>query len=272
MQTEAMTTEGVTDSRTLAEVIDAELRARADPTRAEKEKAYLKSALTHYGVSVPDTRAVVTDVMRGIDFDHDAVVGLATELWSGPVGERPSAAVRQLRSVPIYERRSAAVMVLVRGKGHLSGADADLIEAFIREAGTWALVDPLAGDLAGPLADASGERDQVLERWAVDEDFWVRRAALLAHLRPLRVGAGDFERFSRFADAMLEEREFFIRKAIGWVLRDTAKKRPDLIFEWLLPRAHRASGVTVREALRPLSPDQQTAIRSTHQSGRSSHA
>lgn len=95
----------------------------------------------------------------------------------------------------------------------------------------------------------------------------LRRSALLAHLRPLRAGDGDFDRFSRFADVMLQEREFFIRKAIGWVLRDTAKKRPDLVFEWLQPRAHRASGVTIREAIRPLSPEQQAAIRAANRTG-----
>jgi len=53
---------------------------------------------------------------------------------------------------------------------------------------------------------------------------------------------------------MLEEKEFFIRKAIGWVLRDTGRKRPDLVYAWLLPRAGRASGVTLTEAVKPLSP------------------
>jgi 3-methyladenine DNA glycosylase AlkD len=53
---------------------------------------------------------------------------------------------------------------------------------------------------------------------------------------------------------MLAEKEFFIRKAIGWVLRETAKKRPDLVADWLAPRVHRASGVTVREAVKPLPP------------------
>ena len=71
---------------------------------------------------------------------------------------------------------------------------------------------------------------------------------------------GDFERFSRYADAMLEEKEFFIRKAIGWVLRETAKKRPQMVYEWVLPRARRASGVTWREAIKPLSERQRAAI------------
>ncbi len=59
---------------------------------------------------------------------------------------------------------------------------------------------------------------------------------------------------------MLEEREFFIRKAIGWILRDTGRRRPDLVYEWLLPRAPRASGVTIREAVKYLAPDQRDAV------------
>ena len=53
---------------------------------------------------------------------------------------------------------------------------------------------------------------------------------------------------------MLAEREFFIRKAIGWVLRDTGRRRPGLVAGWLAPRVHLASGVTVREAVKPLPP------------------
>jgi 3-methyladenine DNA glycosylase AlkD len=54
---------------------------------------------------------------------------------------------------------------------------------------------------------------------------------------------------------MLAEKEFFIRKAIGWILRETAKRRPELVVGWLAPRTHRASGVTMREAVKPLPAD-----------------
>jgi len=99
-----------------------------------------------------------------------------------------------------------------------------------------------------------------LDRWARDPDFWVRRSAMLALLVPLRRGGGDFERFSRYADAMLDEREFFIRKAIGWVLRETSKRRPAMIAEWLAPRMRRASGVTLREALKYLDAPPAAAL------------
>jgi 3-methyladenine DNA glycosylase AlkD len=138
--------------------------------------------------------------------------------------------------------------------------DIALIEHLLRESKTWALVDNLAASITGPLVDRCPELERTLDRWAVDDDFWIRRSALLANLLALRRGDGDFERFGRYADSMLEEQEFFIRKAIGWVLRDTARKRPDLVYEWLEPRARRASGVTVREAVKPLSEGQRQAI------------
>src|SRR5699024_3970311 len=161
---------------------------------------------------------------------------------------------------PVHERRVAATMELIQSKALLDAGDADVVEGLLREAKTWALVDPLAGDLIGPLSEKEDGFEPVLERWAQDEDFWLRRSVLLAHLVPLRQGLGDFDRFSRFADAMLEEKEFFIRKAIGWVLRDTSRKRPDLAFDWILPRAHRASGVTIREAVNRLAPEQRDAV------------
>src|SRR5262249_3069818 len=143
---------------------------------------------------------------------------------------------------------------------HLDVDDADLFERLLRESRTWALVDGLSTAVIGPVAARDERFGSVLDRWATDADFWVRRAALLSLLVPLRDGGGDVDRFLRYADAMLDEREFFIRKAIGWVLRDTAKRRPGLVYDWLLPRAARASGVTVREAVKYLSEDQRAAV------------
>src|SRR5207245_10144200 len=88
----------------------------------------------------------------------------------------------------------------------------------------------------------------------------LRRSAMLALLRPVRRGVGDFTRVGRDAEAMLPEREFFIRKAIGWVLRETGKKRPELVYQWLLPRCGVASGVTVREAVKYLSARQRADV------------
>jgi 3-methyladenine DNA glycosylase AlkD len=72
----------------------------------------------------------------------------------------------------------------------------------------------------------------LIDAWAVDTDFWVRRSALLTLLAGIRDGQPDLERFERYATSMLTEQEFFIRKAIGWVLRETAKREPAYVAAW----------------------------------------
>lgn len=221
--------------------LDAALRAAGDPVRAEQERRYLKSKREHAGTGVPAVRRIVRDVGR---LEHHALVEVVEGLWAEP----------------LHEHRVAAVELLTSNLQVLGPADIALVERLIRESGTWALVDGLATNVVGPLVERHPELTAMLDRWADDADFWIRRSALLALLRPLRGGAGDFARFARYADAMLDEREFFVRKAIGWVLRDTARKRPELVFDWLLPRAGRASGVTLREAVKYLTEDQRAAV------------
>ncbi|HWO09088.1 MAG TPA: DNA alkylation repair protein, partial [Polyangiaceae bacterium] len=76
----------------------------------------------------------------------------------------------------------------------------------------------------------------------------------------LRAGGGDFEHFARLAASMLGEREFFIRKAIGWVLRSVASKRPALVARFVAEHLESLSGLTYREATRALPAAQRTKL------------
>ena len=223
-----------------AAAIAASLRGLGTPQRAASEKAYLKSDLEFTGTAVPAVRATVRAWCRARpDLTYTELIAVTEALWARPV----------------HECRMAAVELLDANPGLLRPGDAALIERMLRTARTWALVDGLASNVMGGLTERHPELTAVLDRWAGDEDFWLRRSAMLALLVPLRRGDGDFGRFAGYADQMLEEKEFFIRKAIGWILRDTAKRRPEMVAAWLQPRAHRASGVTMREAVKPLPPE-----------------
>jgi 3-methyladenine DNA glycosylase AlkD len=227
------------------------LRRHRNPARAPAEKAYLKSDLAFLGVGLPAMRQAVRSVKRHHGgLDRTALVGLVSILWSRRV----------------FERRMMAVLLLEAFEPLLQPADMTLLEGLIRQSKTWAFVDELAIAITGPLVERFPELNQVLDRWAEDDDFWVRRAAMLVLLRPLRRGGGDFRRFARYAERMLEDREFFIRKSIGWVLRETGKPQPDTVHAWLLPRAARASGVTVREAVKYLSSAQRAEVLAAYQS------
>jgi 3-methyladenine DNA glycosylase AlkD len=225
----------------VADRLEASIASLGTPERAIQEKRYLKSELDFLGATVWQIRVAVKAAEGGIgDLDHDRLLALADALWS----------------TPVHERRMAAVFLLAHRSALLGVDDLPIIERLLRDSRTWALVDALAVDVVGAIlaADVPGATI-VLDRWAADADFWIRRSALLAWLRPLRAG-GQLDRFLSYADAMLDEKEFFIRKAIGWVLREVGKRRPDKVADWLAPRTHRSSGVTLREAVRYL-PDNQ---------------
>jgi 3-methyladenine DNA glycosylase AlkD len=223
------------------EQLQTRLRAARDPERAAGEKRYLKSDLDFLGVPLGGIRAAVKELsglLRGIA--RDDLARLVERLWVEPV----------------FERRMASVILLDRFADRLGVVDLPLIERLIRESRTWALVDALAGDVLGRMVLADPDAvTPVMDRWATDDDFWVRRASLLAELRPIRQGE-TMERFLRRADPMLDEREFFIRKAIGWVLREAGKKRPHEVASWIASRTDRASGVTMREAVKYLAPSE----------------
>jgi 3-methyladenine DNA glycosylase AlkD len=157
---------------------------------------------------------------------------------------------------PVHELRMAAVEVLRLNTHLLEPADTATIEALIREASTWALVDPLAGDIAGRIILSHPAAWSTIDNWSEDDDFWVRRSALLSLLPGIRAGRPDLARFDRYATAMLAEKEFFIRKAIGWVLREISKRDPAYTAEWTGKHLPSMSGVTFREAVRRLpAPD-----------------
>ncbi len=224
----------------LVDEIVALLASAGTPGRAEQERRYLKSDLYFLGAPHQETGRIARSVARREHLGREATIALAEALW-GP---------------PVFERRAAAATILEVGAATLLPDDLPLLERLLRESGTWALVDDLSASVVGEISASHREQVRpVLDRWAADADFWIRRASLLAELIPLKRGA-LFEPFARRADAMLEEKGFFIRKAIGWVLREAGKQRPEEVVAWLTPRATRASGVTMREAVKYLpAPD-----------------
>lgn len=238
------------DAAKLARTIETQLWRTGSPERAAGEKRYLKSDLRFLGATLADIRRVARAASGVRQLDRPGTLRLVEQLWSEPV----------------FERRMAAAIVLELRAGDLRSEDLRLIERLLRDSRTWALVDVLSGDVVGEMNLRLRIR-RTLDRWARDKDFWVRRSSLLAELKPLKQGA-PFEPFARRADAMLEETEFFIRKAIGWVLRETSKKRPDEVYAWIAPRTHRASGVTMRETVKYLDGSRADRLMRAYKAGR----
>lgn len=222
--------------------IGAELKLLGTAERAVAERAYLKSDLEFYGTSVPNMRTVVKRFLRvHRDLSHDQLIETCLALWVAD-GE-----------VAIHEHRAAAVLLLDERPALLSIDDLPTLEHFIRESKTWAYVDTLAGHVVARLASADPDVLDVLDRWVADDDFWIRRSAVLA-LSDLLRGGRELPRLFAYADTLLPEKEFFIRKVLGWVARDTGRRYPDDVSAWLRRNQAGMNGVTIREAVKYL-PD-----------------
>ena len=221
-------------------------RAAGTPARAAGSKAYLKSDLHFYGNTMADIRGAANQFAREHpDLTHAQLRNIVDELWS----------------TDVFELRSAGVALLSKYSALLEERDLPWLLGFVRLSKTWAHVDWLASDVIGGVVGESKTALRRLPVWARDDNFWVRRTALLAQLRPLSHEAGDFTLFARLAAPMLGEREFFIRKAIGWVLREVSKKRPKLVFEFLREHREDVSGLTLSEGAKYLPPAQRRALR-----------
>ncbi len=224
---------------------DARFRELGTAARAAGAKAYMKSALRFHGIDAAQLRAACAAFCAG----------------------RPALTRAQLVSyvdalfaTDGFDLRSAAIALLERGWKLLAAGDLPWLVELARAGACWAHVDFLVTKVIEPVLARERDPAPWIAAWARDPDFWVRRVALLAQLRALRRGGGDFALFARIAAPMLPEREFFIRKAIGWVLREVSKQRPALVRDFLLGHGGACSGVTWREAVKYLPPSMKRAV------------
>jgi len=198
------------------EFIDAALQRETSWTPPNDDRE--ASGLGSYGASVGAVRGTVRDAMRKFrGLTHDDVTALASELWS----------------VPVFERRLAAVVLLQSNVALLDNSDLTRIEGFVRDGRLRALVDPLATDVIGPLIERLDDTGRArayvaLDRWVSENNVWLRRAAIPSPLRALRSGTGDPDRFARQARAILTEpyASEIVSEAIDTVLDELAKHNP----------------------------------------------
>lgn len=218
--------------------------AEGDAVSAASQKAYMKSALRFHGVSNAAVRRAAKDYALGR-------LGDVAEL---------KATVDALMESAFFDVRLGALALVERKSKLLGRAELPWLLTLVRRGGCWAMVDWVATGFIAPVVEEEPKALALLDRWAKDQDFWVRRTSLLAQEPQLRRGGGDFERFATLAAGMLDEKEFFIRKAIGWVLRSTSKQRPALVFAFLKKHRARVSGLTLREGAKYLPSAQREAL------------
>jgi len=221
------------------------LRSGGSSARAAHDKAYLKSDLRFWGADLPAIRAAVREFCRA----------------------HPNLARAELRSIAetlyatdVHELLASAIGVLECHRKTLVARDLPWLIELVRRSNSWAYVDWIAPKVVGDVIARDPRSRRYLEKWATDKNFWVRRTALLAEHDALRAGRGDFALWARLAAGMIDEREFFIRKAIGWVLREVSKERPALTYAFLLAHRKHISRLSLQEGAKYLDTSRREGL------------
>jgi 3-methyladenine DNA glycosylase AlkD len=218
----------------VVDAVRAALERVADPVAAPKMAAYMKGIAPFLGVSAPTRRAAVKHL--GVP-TLDVMAEVAIALYGEPQREFAYVANDWLQAVSQKAPEPA------------SGDLIDLISTLAQTTSWWDTVDglfPSAGNLARRFP-ACGHR---VEQWVAHDDFWMARIAIL-HQNGFGTST-DLLRLERVCLARSQDREFFIRKAIGWALRDVAWRNPDWVDAFTTRHADTLSPLTIREARKNL--------------------
>ena len=223
--------------RELIRRIHAALAERSVPDKAPAMQAYMKSQMPFLGVASPECKQAYKEVFRTLIIDDaDTLWATARALWDEAThrehryaaialtGERPYRAFQTMKALPVYEH-------------------------FIVDGAWWDYVDAVAIHRVGPLINtAPRSMKTLMRRWSVDDDHWRRRTSIICQIA--NKDDVDLELLYACIEPSIDARDFFLRKAIGWALREIAWRDPDEVIRYVTSNAHRLSGLSKREALK----------------------
>ncbi len=198
--------------------------------------AYLKTDMPFYGVQKRGRTEIFREMKKRFPIeDNDTYRAAILALWAQPHREEKYFAIGIAKRYPVF----------------IGYQNLDIYRQLIVEGAWWDLVDDVAISCVGIVhRDEREVMAPVIEEWVDDEFMWLRRTSLIS---PIKHKA-DTDHETLFAHCLrrAHEKEFFIRKAIGWTLREYAKTEPDRVRGFLLENRERWSGLSFREASKHL--------------------
>lgn len=229
----------------LIEAVCGALLAAGDPARATGQQRYMKSALPFHGLTTPQLRASLRPILDDPAYrieDRAGWTATVLALWDGATHR---------------EQRYAAT-ALAGHRRYRHWQDRETLEPYrhlVVTGAWWDHVDDIASHLVGPILRADPARvAPILRVWAEADDMWLRRTAILAQLGSKADTDAALLAYCITANVAgsAYAGEFFIRKSIGWSLREYAKTDPDWVRDFLARHKARLSPLSRREATKHL--------------------
>jgi 3-methyladenine DNA glycosylase AlkD len=206
-----------------------------DPARAVPMASYMRDQFPFLGIPGPTQRTLSREVLAGLPKPgEDDLRAVALACWDLPEREYQYFACGWLR-------RHARIC---------SAGFIDTARTLVTTRPWWDTVDPLAAHLVGPLVAHHPALVSTMDAWATDQDLWLVRTAILHQITYKE--ATDAVRLFHYCTLQAGHSDFFVRKAIGWALREHAKTDPAAVRTYVHAHQSRLSGLSAREALKNL--------------------
>ena len=218
----------------LIAAVRATLEEAAEPERAPQMQAYMKSSMPYYGVRMPEVRKRVRTVLNDL-----------------PIDARPDweATIRGLYDDATYREERYAALTLAAHRYYREWALAPeslaLYERLIRTGAWWDLVDETSHRVGDVLLADSETVTPTIRAWSGADDLWVRRCSIICQVG--HKAETDLDLLSCVIEPNIADRDFFIRKAIGWALREVAYVEPGWVHAFVNEHPS-LSSLSVREA------------------------
>ncbi len=216
------------------ETIQSALEPHRDAAQAQRMAKYMRDQFAFLGIPSPERKALTREIFQAL--------GVLNEPIDAPL-------VRALWNLPEREYQYAALDYLNRQRKKLQPTHADLIKHCVTAKSWWDTIDPLS-HAAGALVQKHPVALARVEAWSTHENFWLRRIAILHQLAFKR--DTNQERLFRYVLLNAHDAEFFIRKAIGWALREYSYSSPDAVKAFVHDHERELSSLSKKEALKAL--------------------
>jgi 3-methyladenine DNA glycosylase AlkD len=221
----------------LVEGVRRALAAAADPDVAAQQQAYMKPAMPYWGLPSPRLRAELRPLLRG---------------WVPAGRGQWEATVRSLWDEATHREEWYAAIAVARhrrAREWVDPASLDLWRHLVVSGAWWDVVDDVATHPVGDvLRDHRRSATPVIRRWATDENLWLRRTAVICQVGHKADIDVDLLRLA--IEANVDDPSFWLRKAIGWSLRQHARTDPVWVRAEVDRLGPRLSGLSRREALK----------------------
>lgn len=203
----------------------------ADPERAAQKQAYMKSTMPFWGLVKPAIKTIAQPIITA---------------YKPATNEEYRSAVDHLFANATHREEWYAAILYARAhKKYISADNCDLFISIVLKTQWWDIVDETAVHLVGKSLCAHPHLASRLKNWIHHENMWVRRTALLTQLQYKK--DTDFQLLAQLITCVHHEKEFFIRKAIGWVLREYSKTNPKAVADFISLHKNTLSQLSIRE-------------------------